>query len=107
MASVIWYEIRYIKLDTLKIRSLYFEGPPRKVFRVRKRKARKLPFMTRFANPGKMTRFINLGTGSRMRPTQAPETSTERVEVIDMVGGAEEKGEEGGLSPHDISLVRY
>ena len=65
------------------------------MLRVRKRKARKLPFMTR---------FINLGTASRTAANTAPEISTERIEVIDMVGGSEE---EETLSPHDISLVRY
>ena len=66
------------------------------MFRVRKRKARKLPFMTR---------FIHLGTASGKAASAAPEISTERIEVIDMVGGGEE--EEETLSPHDISLVRY
>ena len=59
--------------------------------------------MTRFVSPGKMTRFVNLGAVSRVTATVAPETSTERIEVIDMVGGEEEEM----LSPHDISLVRY
>ena len=75
------------------------------MFRVRKRKARKLPLMPKFASSGKMTRFVNLGTASRTAATAAPETSTERIEVIDMVGGEEE--EEEVLSPHDISLLRY
>ena len=59
--------------------------------------------MTRFVSPDKITRFVNLGAVSKVTATAAPETSTERIEVIDMVGGEEEEM----LSPHDISLVRY
>ena len=61
--------------------------------------------MTRFVSHGKMTRFVNLGAVSRASATAtaAQETSTERIEVIDMIGGKEEEM----LSAHDISLVRY